>query len=167
MREKITITKLVFFSFRKLFFPSIVFMYRYRYYSLTQNTNSIKWKKNSKLNLSLQMNTIFSHLIFYTKSVKKMRLKNFHLFSFNTCIYCNWNIYKLICTFFVGLLLGRGGVFIRVVIFGVFCWGGGGWGGYLLMVIYCYYQQKLSSCSVCAVMHADTVLSFIQQQLVT
>lgn len=128
MREKITITKLVFFSFRKLFFPSIVFMYQYRYYSLTQNTNSIKWKKNSKWNLSLQMNTIFSHLIFYTKSVKKLRLKNFHLFSFNTCIYCNWNIYKLICTFFVGLLLGRGGgVFIRVVIFWVFCWGGG-WG---------------------------------------
>lgn len=126
MREKITITKLVFFSFRKLFFPSIVFMYRYRYYSLTQNTNSIKWKKNSKWNLSLQMNTIFSHLIFYTKSVKKLRLKNFHLFSFNTCIYCNWNIYKLICTFFVGLLLGRGGVYLlEWLSFGFFV---GGWG---------------------------------------
>lgn len=141
MREKITITKLVFFSFRKLFFPSIVFMYRYRYYSLTQNTNSIKWKKNSKLNLSLQMNTIFSHLIFYTKSFKKLRLKNFHLFSFNTCIYCNWNIYKLICTFFVGLLLGRGGVYLlEWLSFGFFV-GGGGWGvgwlfinGYLLLL---------------------------------
>lgn len=141
MREKITITKLVFFSFRKLFFPSIVFMYRYRYYSLTQNTNSIKWKKNSKLNLSLQMNTIFSHLIFYTKSFKKLRLKNFHLFSFNTCIYCNWNIYKLICTFFVGLLLGRGGVYLlEWLSFGFFV-GGWGWGvgwlfinGYLLLL---------------------------------
>lgn len=129
MREKITITKLVFFSFRKLFFPSIVFMYRYRYYSLTQNTNSIKWKKNSKWNLSLQMNTIFSHLIFYTKSVKKLRLKNFHLFSFNTCIYCNWNIYKLICTFFVGLLLGRGGVYLlEWLSFGFFVGGGVGGG---------------------------------------
>lgn len=72
------------------------------------------------------MNTIFSHLIFYTKSVKKLRLKNFHLFSFNTCIYGNWNIYKLICTFFVGLLLGRGGVYLlEWLSFGFFV---GGWG---------------------------------------